>query len=460
MDVNETYMAVALPAPPLAESADVLALDIASTILGDGRSSRLYRTLKEERRVVNAINAGFAPHRHPGIFYVGASLDREKSAAARDGILEVLRGLASAPPSPAELAKAKRILRNDMRYGTETNTGQSGTIGYYHTLTGSGDFLEHYIERLEAVTVEEVAGVVTKYLLGRARHGDGGAFPFCRHGGGAVTGDNSGAAAPVIETLSNGMRALLLPGDANDIVAMTCFAPLPGAVEGEADAGIVGFTLRMLMRGTISRTAAELAEAIESLGSSIDCGASDDFSAAHMICTADSFAPTAQLFAELLQAPSFEPEEIEKETQSTLAAIRRSEDDKFGLTMKRFLRELYGSHPYGIPRLGTEQSVSEFRRDQVAHLFGESLDPAGFLAVCVGNFDPEEARALLVGAFAPRAQAADALVVPPLHFPEPATAASRATASRRFSSWATPPARSPRRITRRFACSTAWSARA
>ena len=166
MDVNETYMAIALPAPPLAECADVLALDIASTILGEGRSSRLYRTLKEERRVVNAINAGFPTHRHPGIFYVGASLDREKSAAARDGMLEVLRGLASSPPSPAELAKAKRILRNDMRYGTETNTGQSGTIGYYHTLTGSGDFLEHYISRLEAVTVEEVAGVVTKYLSG------------------------------------------------------------------------------------------------------------------------------------------------------------------------------------------------------------------------------------------------------------------------------------------------------
>ena len=235
-----------------------------------------------------------------------------------------------------------------------------------------------------------------------------------------MTVHNSGA-VPAIETLSNGMRALLLPGDANDIVAMTCFAPLPGAVEGEADAGIVGFTLRMLMRGTTSRTAADLAEAIESLGSSIDCGVSDDFSTANMICTADALAPTVRLFAELLQAPSFEPEEVEKERQSTLAAIRRAEDDKFGLTMKRFLRELYGAHPYGIPRRGTEQSVSELRRDQVAHLFGESLDPAGFLAVCVGNFDPDEVRALLQERFTRRTQAADALAVPPLRYPAPKT---------------------------------------
>ena len=164
MDVNETYMALALPAPALADPADVLALDIASTILGEGRSSRLYRTLKEERRVVNTVHAGYPTHRHPGIFHVGASLDRAKCGEARDGMLEILRGLASAPPSPGELAKAKRILRNDMRYGTETNTGQSGMIGYYHTLTGSGEFLEHYIERLDAVTTEQVAAVARRYF--------------------------------------------------------------------------------------------------------------------------------------------------------------------------------------------------------------------------------------------------------------------------------------------------------
>jgi zinc protease len=228
------------------------------------------------------------------------------------------------------------------------------------------------------------------------------------------------APAPAIETLSNGMRALLLPGDSNDIVAMTCFAPLPGAVEGETDAGIVGFTMRMLMRGTTSRTAAELDEAIESLGSSIDCSASDDFSTARMICTADAFEPTVQLLAELLQTPAFEPEEIEKERQTTLAAIRRGEDDKFSLTLKRFMRELYGGHPYGTPRLGTAQSVSELRRDQVADLFAESLDPAGLLAVCVGNFDPAGARALLEGAFAQRAHKAEALQVAPVRYPAPA----------------------------------------
>jgi predicted Zn-dependent peptidase len=227
---------------------------------------------------------------------------------------------------------------------------------------------------------------------------------------------------PAIETLSNGMRALLLPDDANDIVALTCFIPLPGAVEGPEDAGTVGFALRMLMRGTASRTAAELAEAVESLGSSIHCDAADDFSAAHMICTSDAFAETIGLFCEVLTAPSFEPEEVEKERQSTLAAIRRGDDDKFAVTMKRFVSELYGVHPYGVPRTGTEQSVSELKRDQLTHLFGEFLDPAAGLAVCVGNFDPAEARARLEGGFARRGQPVEPLAVPPLRFPAPASA--------------------------------------
>ncbi len=228
--------------------------------------------------------------------------------------------------------------------------------------------------------------------------------------------------APTVERLATGMRAVLLPSDANNIATVAIFLPLPGAIEQPREAGLVQFTHKMLMRGTTVRGAAELAECIEALGTSISCDAADDYSHAHMICTADAFRPSMELLAEVMQKPSFEPEEIEKERQSTIASIRRAEDDKFSFTMKRFIRELYGAHSYALPRTGEVETVAEFRREQLQEVHAEGFDPANFLAVCVGRFQPGEARELLESLFPARGGAQEAFSVPAFVSPGPRSA--------------------------------------
>jgi zinc protease len=158
-------MGLAFPAPGIAQADEVFALDIASTILCDGRSSRVYRKLKEDLRLVHSISGGYPTHRHDSFFYVIATLDADNVEKAAAEITRELRGSAISPPTPEEIAKAKRVIRNSFEFGMETNTGQSGTIGYYYTLTGSSEFLEHYLERLSAVTADQVASVAQKYFV-------------------------------------------------------------------------------------------------------------------------------------------------------------------------------------------------------------------------------------------------------------------------------------------------------
>jgi predicted Zn-dependent peptidase len=198
------------------------------------------------------------------------------------------------------------------------------------------------------------------------------------------------------------MRALVLPSDFNSIVAVALFSPFPGAIEQPSEAGLVSFTHRMLMRGTRRRTNAELAEAIEALGTTLATESSDDYSFAHMVSTADSFAESIALLAEVIQQPAFEPEEIEKERQSTLAAIRRSEDDKLTTTLRAYLRELYGDHGYGLPSLGYAATVGEFTREQLLNVHDEFADPAALSAVIVGNVTPGQAERLLEQHFTTR----------------------------------------------------------
>jgi predicted Zn-dependent peptidase len=222
------------------------------------------------------------------------------------------------------------------------------------------------------------------------------------------------ASQPQIETLSNGMRCVFLPSAANNIVALLCFFGLPGGIESPAETGLVSFTSRMLMRGTTRLSSADLAAAIESLGTSIGCDVTDDFSYAHMVCTSDTFAESLPLLAEVIQKPSFEPEEIEKERQTTIAAIRRSEDDKFTYTYQAFLREIYGDHAYGFPRRGTVETVAEFRREQIADLHSEAYNPAQFFTICVGNFLTDEARRLIESSFTAKKSRTEPFIVPPV----------------------------------------------
>lgn len=163
-DVNELYAGFAFPGPPISQAEEVFALDLASTILGEGRSSRLYQRLKEEKRLVNSVSCGFPTHRYESVFYIFATASEPRMEPVQKEMQQILQELAETPPPAEELAKAKQVITNDFHYHNETNTGQTGTIGYYYTLTASTDFLEQYVDRIRAVTADEVSSVVRRYL--------------------------------------------------------------------------------------------------------------------------------------------------------------------------------------------------------------------------------------------------------------------------------------------------------
>ncbi len=206
---------------------------------------------------------------------------------------------------------------------------------------------------------------------------------------------------PGWQTLAPNLAVLLRPDTSNDIVALIAFMPIGASAESRADAGIVSLTGRMLLRGTRRLTYAELADAIDGMGISLSCDASDDYTNAHVITTRDTLAESIALFSETLFEPAFEPEELEKERQTTLAAIRRSEDDLLSTTLKNFYSELYPTHGYGLPTSGLKESVGELTREQVISTH-EELTTSPIRIVAVGNFTPDEINALLLQHFVPR----------------------------------------------------------
>lgn len=195
--------------------------------------------------------------------------------------------------------------------------------------------------------------------------------------------------------LTNNIRVLLVPESANNIVALSAFFPLAAAEESYEYAGLTELMWSSLLTGTLRHNQKEFSEAVESLGTSLTFQAGRDFSTASCVCTSDALLPSLELYFEALNQPRFDPDEFEKERQATLANIREALDDKSTFAMRTFAEILFAQGTYGIPVIGTEESVQRIQLEQVKSLYNNKFSFGNTVFVAVGNFDPDVLLALI-----------------------------------------------------------------
>lgn len=153
---GEVYVAFAFPAPGMSQVEDVLPLDMAQFILGQGRASRLYQELKERRQLCSSISSYYPTHAGDSMFVVAATCQPAQRAGLRAALMEELERFAAAEPTEDQMRRALRLQASAHRFSMETSGGASSNVGYYYTLSGDVEFLDGYLERLGRVTSAEV----------------------------------------------------------------------------------------------------------------------------------------------------------------------------------------------------------------------------------------------------------------------------------------------------------------
>ena len=159
---QQAQFAIGWQAPRLS-NPDSFALDLVATILGGSESSRLTKTLRDSERLVAGISVSNSSMQLSGIFYVQAQLEAADLDKAKERILEELARLEKDGPTEEERQLAVTKAESEHAFAYETSDGVAAAYGITQ-LTGNLNDELRYVDRLRAVTNDQIRDAARKYL--------------------------------------------------------------------------------------------------------------------------------------------------------------------------------------------------------------------------------------------------------------------------------------------------------
>lgn len=140
------------------------ALDVLSSILSHGRTSRLVQDLRETRSLVTSISAGNTDYWVQGLFTVSARLPEENLELVEAAILQHVRELQTCLVKASEIQRVRTQVANRFVFGNERPSDRMGLYGYYQTLIGDLEPAFNYPTIIRNVTAEDVQEAALRYL--------------------------------------------------------------------------------------------------------------------------------------------------------------------------------------------------------------------------------------------------------------------------------------------------------
>lgn len=164
--INTGFVIIGYLGEPACALKENIGLEMASIILGEGQSSRLFKNLIERAKepVFNLVSADFYNFRDGSNLFVQANFDASKKEEAIELLKEEIRKVVEDGIDEKEFEKAKKRLKVNFAEEAETVSEIGETIGYYMTVCNNLELVEEYLEELEKFSIEDFNDVVKKYL--------------------------------------------------------------------------------------------------------------------------------------------------------------------------------------------------------------------------------------------------------------------------------------------------------
>jgi len=426
-DVEQAQVALGWRTPgPLHD--DTPALDLAAAILGDGRGSRLYQTIRE-RQLASHVGAMNYTPRDAGVFVIRTEGDAVRAAEAAGGVWATLQSLRETDVTGFEVMRAQRLFEARWLRRQETMEGQADVLADWEGL-GDWKLALAYFDSFMSLTPQAVRAAVTRHLdPGQAsvlvyRPASsmvfGGTAPETRArldglagaaiseqrpviaaytppvGGAAGTGRSRPTRQAQLERhvgdvavfrAGSGLPILVRRRPGAPVVHLGLFTSGGAAAEPDTTAGIGTIMVRASVKGTATRNAEAIALDSELLGGSIGTGVSADGTGWTLSVPTPRYLEAIALLQDVVQHPRFPDGAIATEQSIALSQLAQLRDDMFRYPVRLASAAAYGSHPYGRALLGTEDSLRAVTPVQVRAWHRDNVLSSGAVLAAVGDVD-------------------------------------------------------------------------
>ena len=218
-----------------------------------------------------------------------------------------------------------------------------------------------------------------------------------------------------IRKLANGMQVVLVSQNEQPAISVRLIVRAGAGLDPKGKQGVAMMTATLLDQGSAKRNADQIADEIDFIGGALSTGAGTDLSYLTAIVMKDSYDTALDLMSDIVQHPTFAPEEIERQRQQALSALKVAADDPDSVANRVISRLIYGFHPYGMPGAGTPDSLAALTRADLVDFHKKYFVPNNSLIAVVGDITAADAMAGLekyFGAWKPAE-------VPPMNVTDP-----------------------------------------
>ncbi len=202
------------------------------------------------------------------------------------------------------------------------------------------------------------------------------------------------------ETLKNGLRIVGETMENYRSVSVGVWIGAGSVFERTpAEAGVSHFIEHMLFKGTYRRSAADIAEEIDSVGGNLNAFTSKECTCFYVKVLEENLPAALDILADLVCNSKLTPDDIEREKGVVLEEIAMNEDSPEDLAHEELCKAYYSGDRLAMPVLGNAESVGAFTRDTLTGYMKQFYKPDNMVISAAGCFDPARFRELVENAF-------------------------------------------------------------
>jgi len=428
-DIAQAQLAMGWLVPPLAHP-DSPVLDVVSSVLSSGRSSRLYRAVRE-RQLVSSIAAYQYVPVDTGVFVVHAMGRPERLLEGAAAAWRQLARVRGGDVTDVELERVRCMHAAAWMRRLETMEGRANHLASWEAL-GDWRMANGFFEAMQGATAQQVAEAASRHL-----DPDRAAVVIYRpEGTAAISADASSlraaldastgpdlspsravpsariVPAPVHAArrapLASGVQVFHTARGVPVLVQRTPRAPIAyagvfvrggAAHESPHALGVSSLMTRTSLKGTATRDAARIAEEGERLGAALGANAGTETMQWTTSVPVTQLEGALALLADVVQAPTMPGDALDSERTVALAQLAQRRDDMYRHPLQLATEAAWGDHPYARSPLGTEASLGALQPDDLRDWHHEVVLSGDHVIVIVGDADPEVMAAMAAGAF-------------------------------------------------------------